>query len=368
MRSAAALGSLLLLLPALVGCSSCTRREGPTPPEKARAIPRFDVHTHIHPRELRHAMQILGRNGVVGSVNLSGGQGRSLTAHLAAAKEFGGRSLVFTNLSTENFLGEGFVEHELAALEDARERGARGLKIYKALGLGFTDPEGRRVKVDDPRLDPIFEACGRLGFPVAIHTGDPKAFFTPLTPENERWDELSVHPQWSFHGNGNPTWEELFGEYERRVARHPKTTFIGVHFGNDPEEPARVGAMLDRYPNLLIDTAARVPEIGRMDPAQLRKIFVDHRTRILFGTDFALYGGEMMLGSSGSEVPSEADADRFFSSHWRFFETADRKMAHPTPIQGKWTVDGIALPEEVLEDVYHRNAERLFGLPPLTLP
>jgi predicted TIM-barrel fold metal-dependent hydrolase len=221
------------------------------------------------------------------------------------------------------------------------------------------------VAVDDPRLDPIFDECGRLGLVVAIHSGDPKAFFRPVSPENERYEELSKNPGWSFVGPGFPSWEQIFAAFERRAARHPSTRFIGVHFGNDPEEPERVSALLRRHPNLLIDTAARIGEIGRGSPERLREIFIEHRTRILFGTDFSLFDREMTLGAPDGTRPGPADADRFFSAHWEFFETARRAIPHPAPIQGRWTVDGLGLPEPVLHDLYHRNAERLFGLPPL---
>src|SRR5262249_33713722 len=161
----------------------------------------------------------------------------------------------------------------------------RGLKIPKGLGLGYLDYAHRRIPVDDPELDPVFAAAGELGMPVAIHTGDPVAFFRPATADNERWDELQAHPDWSFYGNGYPSWEELFAELEHRIARHPRTTFISVHFGNAAEYPERVAALLDRYPNLYVDTAARIPELGRHDAASLRAIFLAHEDRILFGTD-----------------------------------------------------------------------------------
>jgi predicted TIM-barrel fold metal-dependent hydrolase len=341
-------------------CLGCSRREAAT-----AAIPRFDVHAHLGPEDLPRAMEIYARNGVVGAVNLSGGAGALLEAQLAAAKPYGGRVLVFANLTPQHLLEPGWVEAQLTHLRRAKELGARGLKIYKALGLGFADPSGARVKIDDPRLDPIFEECARLGFPVSIHTGDPKAFFRAPTPDNERYEELSLNPGWSFFGPGFPPWEELFAEFESLVARHPRTTFIGVHFGNDPEEPARVAALLDRHPNLLVDTAARVGEIGRTAPAKLRALFLAHRARILFGTDFSAFDGELMLGAPMPGAPTATDAERFFALQWRFFETSDRAIPHPTPIQGRWKVDAIGLPPEVLHDLYHRNAERLFGLPPL---
>jgi predicted TIM-barrel fold metal-dependent hydrolase len=345
--------------------AGCHRRSEPVAPPVPGVIPRFDVHTHISAADLPEAMRLYAQQDIYGLLNLSGGHGRRLEAQLDAAGQWRGRVLVSAVLDARGIFEPGWEEREILRLRDARAKGARGLKFHKALGLGWADPKGERVKVDDPRLDPIFEEAGRLGLVVSIHSGDPKAFFRPPTPDNERFDELKANPDWSFYGPGWPTWEEVFGEYERRVARHPRTTFIGVHFGNDPEDPEHVAAMLRQYPNLYVDTAARVGEIGRQPPEKLRALFVEHRRRILFGTDFSLSGGEMMLGAPDGNLPTPADFDRFFSATWRFFETSDRKIAHPTPIQGRWTVDAIGLPKDVLEDVYHKNAERLLGLPPL---
>jgi predicted TIM-barrel fold metal-dependent hydrolase len=207
--------------------------------------------------------------------------------------------------------------------------------------------------------------------PVAIHTGDPKAFWKPADKKNERWDELQAHPEWSFHGNAPhgkpwPSWEALYAAFERRVARHPKTTFIGVHFGNAPEEPDRVGRMLEKYPNLYVDTAARVPEIGRHDATKMRRFYEKHQDRVLFGTDTGIGAtqDEMMYGSNGASPPTEADERRFFSATYRYFETRDRKFESPTPIQGRWKIDGVGLPEPILRKIYFDNAARVLGWRP----
>ena len=194
------------------------------------------------------------------------------------------------------------------------------------------------MAVDDPRLDPLFEEAGKLGFPVAIHVGDPRAFFEPMGAGNERAEELSLNPQWSFADRARfPPWETLFGEFCRLVARHPRTTFVGVHFGNDPEQPERVGGLLDQLPNLMIDTAARVGEIGRLPAARLREIFIAHRDRILFGTDVAISAGGLTLGAPEPYLETAGTSAQFFEAHWRFFETSARGLAQPVPIQGRWS-------------------------------
>jgi predicted TIM-barrel fold metal-dependent hydrolase len=249
-------------------------------------------------------------------------------------------------------------------LEEAHRLGARGVKIFKALGLTVRRSDGALLAADDPALDPLFEAAAALGMPVAIHTGDPVAFWLEPSEDNERYDELSVHPGWSYYGRTVPSWEALFEGYERLVARHPKTTFIGVHFGNAPEDPERVGRMLAKYPNLYVDTAARVPELGRRDPAAMRALFITWQDRILFGTDLGVgeAEGALMFGSTGASPPGPADEERFYASTYRWFQTRDRQIPSPTPVQGRWSIDGIGLPDEVLVKVYSGNATRLLGL------
>jgi predicted TIM-barrel fold metal-dependent hydrolase len=305
----------------------------------------------------------MDERGIDVAVNLSGGwPGAGLAESLEAAEKTKGRVVVFANPPVQ-LLAYGLKPEALAAeLELAHQLGARGVKFFKALGLGYRAADGSLFAVDDPRLDPLFEKAGELHMPVSIHTGDPIAFWNAPDEKNERFDELNAHPGWSYFGKAVPTWEELFAAYERRVARHPRTTIVGVHFGNAPELPERVAAMLDKYPNLYVDTAARVPELGRK-AAMVREIFVKHQDRVLFGTDLGVGEApdDLMLGSTGLLPPTRADADRFFGATWRFFETRDENFAHPTPIQGRWTISGLGLPPEVLTKFYAGNADRLLG-------
>lgn len=335
----------------------------PTGPVEHR---RIDVHTHLYPDLVEPAARLVAAHGIHAMVNLSGGvPGYGLEQQLAAAARAPVPVVVFTNIDWDQFGRTGWTEERVEALERSRALGARGLKISKALGLGVRDIEGSLVAVDDPRLDPLFAAAGRLGLPVSIHTGDPVAFFEPPDENNERWDELSLNPQWSFHNPRFPSWEEVFAQFVARVTRSPETTFIGVHFGNAPEDPARVSELLDRLPNLYIDTAARVGEIGRDDrPGRrdlLRSLFRRHRKRILFGTDLQVMPGSLVFGAPELPAHTAADAGRFFGAHWAFFETNELGLAHPTPIQGRWTVSGLGLSDAILADVYRKNAQRVIG-------
>ena len=333
-------------------------------------ILRIDIHTHITRDGRARASRILARYGVQTALNASGGE--AYEPGVRPGAPLATRIIPYCHLDLGLFAAEppeAFVRHMVADLEACKERGGVGMKISKFLGLGLEDGDGNLVAVDDGRLDAIFEAAGRLRLPVLLHSGDPVAFFEADDGDNERHAELAAHPDWSFHGlrpgRGGarwPTWEEVFRQYERRVARHPGTTFIGAHFGNAPEDPARVEAMLTALPNLVVETGARVPELGRQAPDRLRRIFIRFQDRILFGTDIGISQGGQVLGSSGAEPDREDRIAPFFAAHFLFFETARRGFAHPTPIQGDWTIDGISLPAPVLEKLYHRNAARVFGL------
>jgi len=352
--------------------TTVAQQERAKPPHRSR-LPRIDIHSHISPEGLDRALALMDQWGIDGMVNLSGmvpGPPRHmLETQLEIARASGGRIAVFTNVNfvravrTRADYGTALAEE----LSVAKEMGAVGLKIPKGLGLGYPAPDGESVlAVDDPKLDPLFEEAGKLGMPVAIHTGDPKAFWLPPNEKNERLDELRAHPEWSFFGEPVPSWQQLYDQFERRVARHPKTLFIGVHFGNDPEDPANVGRMLDKYPNLYIDTAARVPEIGRQDEAKMRQFFEKYQDRILFGTDVGVgpTQDDMMYGSNGAVPPTVDDERRYFESTWRYFETSDKQFESPTPIQGRWKIDGLGLSEQVLRKIYFENAARVLKWSP----
>jgi predicted TIM-barrel fold metal-dependent hydrolase len=362
-----------------LGAAACRGKPHPaapatpqTPEEQAAArfarIPKIDYHAHVvRPDALGRALALGRPWGIVHYVNLSPSTRPSaVEAFVVSSRLAGGRMSVFVNPPwQETQRGPGYGARMAEALVRAKGQGAVGLKISKGLGLGYVGARRELLPVDDPELDALFEKAGELGMPVSIHTGDPKAFWLPPTPANERFAELKVHPDWSNYGEPIPSWDALLAQLERRVARHPRTRFVGVHFGNAPEEPARVAAMLDKYPNYSIDLAARIPEIGRHDPAAMRRFFVKYQDRILFGTDLGIGLEEeaLMLGSTGEKPPTKAEALRFYESTWRYLETDDRDFDHPTPIQGAWKISGIKLPREVLEKIYHRNAERLLGLP-----
>jgi predicted TIM-barrel fold metal-dependent hydrolase len=319
----------------------------------------------LSPNGVDRLKQLMDRWQFDHIVNLSGGHPlRGLPEQMAAAKRSGRRVTVFATLAYEQSREPGYGRRMAELLRMSHKMGARGLKIAKVLGLGLARPDGTLLPVDDPELDIVFETAGELGMPVAIHSGDPEAFWKPVDDKNERAAELRAHPGWSLHGEQVPSFDEILKQLERRIARHPKTKFISVHFGNCAEHPDRVAKLLRKYPNLYIDTAARIPEMGRHPPEEMRAFFIEFQDRILYGSDLGVGPAStpLFLGSEGPKPATEKDEVRFFTATKRYFETNERDFDHPTPIQGNWKIDAIALPRDVLEKVYGKNAIRVLNL------
>jgi hypothetical protein len=239
-----------------------------------------------------------------------------------------------------------FGAHLARQLRADLSAGARGLKVWKPLGLTVRDVHGNLVAPNDPRLDELWSTAGELGVPVLIHVADPVAFFRPLDRFNERYEELRAHPEWHFHGPQFPTFDSLMESLADLVSRHRGTTFIGAHVGCYSENLDWVSNLLRRCPNLYVDIAARLAELGRV-PHRARQFFLDHADRILFGTDFP-------------------PAVEMYRLHWRFLESSDEYFPYwlgdgPSP-QGRWMIGGVDLPDDVLKQVHHDNAARVLRL------
>jgi predicted TIM-barrel fold metal-dependent hydrolase len=339
-----------------------------------RAEHRFiDMHQHINgtKEHITRAARIMDMVGLGIGVNLSGGTVTPGTNGAASAFEktkalcdelFPGRFLQYMNLDYKGWDQPDFSERAARQIEEGFRLGAAGFKEFKRLGLYLRDGEGKLIKIDDPKLDAVWSKCGELGMPVSIHVADPRAFWLPYNDKNERWRELRDHRSWWF-GDTNlyPPRMELLTALNRVIARHPKTKFVCVHFANNAEELEWVDESLSRYPNMMADLAARIPEIGRHDPDKVRQLFIKHQDRIVFGTDFQVYD-RLILGSSGNEPPpTDNDARVFYEKEWRWLETRDRDWPHMTPIQGDWTISSIGLPAPVLRKIYFDNARKLFA-------
>jgi predicted TIM-barrel fold metal-dependent hydrolase len=309
----------------------------------------IDVHNHVNDAmgieesmPPQRVIEVMDHTNVETVVILTGMWGEKLQKVLdTMVKPYPGRFIVFTQMDWSKIDDPNFSQEMVAQLDDAVGRGARGLKVLKDFGLGVKDKTGKLITVDDPRMDPVWEECGRLGIPVSIHVTDPEAFFHPIDNTNERYEELTDHPDWSFYGPQFPSKISILEARDRVIARHPHTTFVALHLANWPENLDYVSGELNKYPNMMVEFGARQAELGRQ-PRRARDFFIKYQDRIMFGTDNGM-------------------AEEMYRNHFRWLETGDEYFDYwGYPGQGRWKIYGMELPDPVLEKIYHLNAERLF--------
>jgi predicted TIM-barrel fold metal-dependent hydrolase len=322
--------------------------------ERAR-IPAIDAHNHLGRwlsndgswvvADVDRLLETLATSNVTAIVNLDGRWGDELEANLDRYdRAHPGRFATFCQLDWDEAVHPDSPRRMVASLQGSAAAGAKGLKVWKDLGVHVRDERGALLLADDARLADVWDTAGELGLPVAIHTADPVGFFEPADGTNERLEELIENPDWSFADPDRfPRFERLIGALESVVSSHPRTIFIGVHAGNCAEDLGRVRRMLDLYPNCHIGIAARIAELGRQ-PRASGRLLQRHPDRVLFGTDVF------------PPDPSE------YAIAFRFLETDDESFPYSTegiPPQGRWEISDLGLGEVVLDSVYASNARRL---------
>ena len=305
-------------------------------------FPFIDVHNHqfgMPDMDLGTLITDMDKLNMKVMVNLSGESGESLKRSIANVKShYANRFIVFANVNFTGVGESGWGEKAASQLEQDVKNGANGLKIYKSLGFSVKDVNGKRVAVDDPRLDPIWKKAGELKIPVIIHTADPKSFWDPMDSMNERWLELATHPGRKRSNTDPAPWDTLIAEQHRMFKKHPETTFIAAHFGWYPNNLAKLSELLDDMPNVVVEFGAVIAELGRQ-PRMAKQFFTKYQDRILFGKD--------------SWVPDE------YATYFRVLETEDEYFPYHKKYHAFWAMYGMGLSDEILKKVYYKNALRI---------
>ncbi len=310
---------------------------------------------HFHGRTLKTAddyetlIRTMDEAGLGAIANMDGGMYDDLDRNLRVGEPFKNRLVHFARPVWEGINEPGWAEKTAAELDRAFKAGAQGLKINKALGLELKNPDGSYILPDDPRMDPVWAMGARHGKPVMIHVSDPIARWDPIGPDNERYEAglWRTDRSGNYHDTGQPHYTEIWAHQENMLRKHPGTRFVLAHVANMSEDLERAGTLLDRYPNADVELSARYHDLGRQ-PFAARKWLIKYQDRIIFGSD----------GSPGREI------EQFWTPHWRFAETDDEYFDHPAqmlsplgaPLQGRWRIYGVSLPEDVLRKLYHANA------------
>jgi uncharacterized protein len=306
-------------------------------------FPFIDVHNHqfgMPTQNLGTLISEMDKLNMAVMVNLSGQSGNSIVQSVKNIKDnYPKRFIVFANVDFGKVGESGWGEKAAAQLETDVKNGANGLKIYKSLGTSSKDISGKRIAVDDPRLDPVWKKAGELKIPVLIHTADPKPFWDPMDEKNERWLELATRPGRKKNGEADTvSWQQLIDEQHRMFRKHPKTTFINAHFGWYPNNLEKLGQLLDEMKNMNVEFGAIIAELGRQ-PRAAKKFFEKYQDRILFGKD--------------SWVPEE------YATYFRVLETEDEYFPYHKKYHAFWAMYGMGLPDNILKKIYYKNALRI---------
>lgn len=319
--------------------------ESPNKPEKP-AYPLFEFHGHIFPGYEGNLIEEMSDLDTAMFVDLAL---RTTTVEKfdeLRTKYPDERILIFPGLNYDRLEEEGDpfqkMARDLEAL--ARDRGVKGIKLWKDLGL-FRKYKDEIIPIDDPRLDPVWDVCARYNLVVGIHTADPPAFFDPTDEHNERFQELARRPEWSFFGEGFPSFDELLAQRDRLFQRRRDVRFVALHFGELAHDLGKARKLLQKNPNVWLDTAQRIDELGR-HPRAVARFFVDFQDRILYGTD---------------GLPDRSKIEIY----WRFFETDDDYFDYypdHKPRKGLWKIHGLNLPDPVLKKLYYGNALKLLNI------
>ncbi len=305
-------------------------------------FPFIDVHNHqwnLSEQTIPQLLSEMDKLNMAVIVNLSGGNHSRLQEMTRSIRSKAPRRfIVFANIDFNGIGSTGWTANAVQQLETDVKNGANGLKIFKNLGFSVKDKEGKRVPIDDPRLDAIWEKCGKLKIPVLIHTADPKPFWDPLDEHNERWLELITHPRRKREANDPEPWEQLIAEQHRMFKKHPSTTFIAAHFGWYPNNLDKLGQLLNEMPNMMIEFGAIIAELGRQ-PRAAKQFFEQYQNRIMFGKD--------------SWVPEE------YTTYFRVLETKDEYFPYHKKYHAFWRMYGMGLSDTVLKKIYYKNALRI---------
>ncbi len=315
-------------------------------------FPFIDVHSHqwnLTKEKIEKIEEEMDQLNMGVMVNLSG-RGYDRTAGDIDSQEYlesmakriegvaPGRIALFTNVSFKEIGKPNWSEEAVRQLGEDVLNGAKGLKIYKSLGMGINDIEGNRVPINDPRIDPVWAMCGELGIPVIIHAADPKQFWEPHDATNERWLELKLKPGRKRSENDPAPWTQIIAEQHDVFRKHPKTIFINAHMGWMANDLQTLGKHLDEFPNVNVGIGAVIAELGRQ-PRTAKKFFETYSDRILFAKD--------------AYNPEE------FYTYFRVLETEDEYFPYYKKYHAYWRMYGLGLSDEVLRKVYYQNALRV---------
>jgi len=232
---------------------------------------------------------------------------------------------------------KGLVEPDFPArcarrIEELHALGIVGVKVWKDMGLGLKDPDGKLMMLDDERLNPIWETMVALKLILIAHVADPANFWLPMDESNPAFEALKKRPEWHFGKPGLPTREELYAARDRLHKRFPELVIVNCHCGGYVDTLDELEAWMDAMPNFYASVGRGHVKQGG---ASFARFLVKHADRVMFETDLGMRRGRPV------DLPWNRDA---YAKSLGFF-------------RGVYAL----FDEEAFEQFSHGNAERLIA-------
>ena len=350
-RSAVRLAALLTVL---CGCAGAPQvRQGTAEAVDIHAIPKIDVHAHYRTDnpELVAALEAWNARAVL--VNVTGSDRKiddKWRDYLALRAAHPGRFFLVATFDPFRLEEPDFVPRTIAQLREQIAAGAKGVKVWKDIGMELRDAQGRYVQIDDPRFQPIWDFLVEQHVPVLAHIAEPLAAWQPLSAESPHFWYYTNNPQYHAYQHPEiPRHEAIIAARDRWIARNPRLTIVAMHLASLEYDVDEVGKRLDAYPNLYVETAARINDLAMQPSEKVRDFFLRYQNRVMWGTDF------------GEGSTSRAGLNASFEQQWRYYASGDTVTLGSARGWHR-TVQGLSLPMTVLDKFAHRNAERVLRL------
>ena len=361
-RPRLALAALSLLIPA--ACAPAATGGAPD----IASIPKIDVHTHYNfPRDyLGPVLERWNMRAVLVDVvrDSSRARWRQMEQHQSMLPN---RLFLVTSFDATRVEEPDFAARAIAQLRQDLDRGAKGVKVWKNIGIEIRDRQGKYIQIDDPRFQPIWDFLAERDVPVLAHIGEPRAAWLPLDPKNPHFDYYSNNPEFHAHLHPEiPRWETIIEARDRWLERNPRLRVIGAHLASIEYDVDDLAQRLDRFPHLSVETAERFGDLAIQPSDKVRDFFIRYQDRILFGTDLSLRGPASELTPQQLEAERQDYLEKRLEVTWEYLTSADSVDFVRTGTPFRTRTQGLNLPREVLQKFYHDNAVRVLKLEPGT--
>ena len=313
---------------------------------KKPKYPIIDMHSHPYaesPDQIALWVKRMDSLSIKKTVILSMSTGARFDSIFALYSKYPDHFEIWCGFDYNGYDKPGYGPAAVAELERCVKAGAKGVGELgdKGNGLFYSKPGPAAIgmHIDDPRMDLLLEKCAELKLPINIHVTEPMWMYEPMDSTN---DGLMNAYEWRRDNkNDELGHSQLIKTLENALRKHPNTKFISCHFANCSYDLNILGRLLDTYPNLNADIAARYAETAPI-PRFVKAFYEKYQDRLLYGTDMGF--------------------DRaMYEVTFRILESEDEHFYEIGQFGYHWALNGFGLPDEILSKVYSGNARRIFG-------